>query len=148
MPSYQPSESHSLVEVSRRISKGVITLLSALRFHEFTTQNPFEVWVAVDNKAYVSKFNYPPVRVVYFSGLAFSAGVMTQTIEGINVPIFNEAKTVVECFKYRNKIGLDVALEALREGWWNKRFSVDELYEYATVCRVKNVIQPYFEALI
>jgi predicted transcriptional regulator of viral defense system len=150
VPGYEsePSEHQSLIEVSQRIPRGVICLLSALRFHELTTQNPFEVWVAVENKSYLPKFDYPPVRVVYFSGAAFSFGVNLHNISGVRVRIFNEAKTIVDCFKYRNKIGLDVALEALREGWRQKRFRIDEINEYAEICRVKNVMRPYLEALV
>ena len=116
LPDYEPNEHQSLIEVIHRIPKGVICLLSALRFHHFTTQNPFEVWVAVENKSYLPKIDYPPVRAVYFSGPAFAHGINMHDIDGVKVLIFNEAKTVVDCFKYRNKIGLDVALEALREG--------------------------------
>lgn len=148
LPDYEPNEHQSLIEVSQRIRRGVICLLSALRFHNFTTQNPFEVWVAVENKSYLPKFDYPPVRVVYFSGAAFSVGVNQHDIGGVRVRIYNEVKTVVDCFKYRNKIGLDVALEALREGWRQKRFSMDEINEYAEICRVKNVMRPYLEALV
>lgn len=148
LPDYEPNEHQSLIEVSQRIRRGVICLLSALRFHHLTTQNPFEVWVAVENKSYLPKFDYPPVRVVYFSGAAFSFGVNQHDIGGVKVRIYNEAKTIVDCFKYRNKIGLDVALEALREGWRQKRFGIDEINEYAEICRVKNVMRPYLEALV
>ena len=148
LPDYEPNEHQSLIEVSRKIPKGVICLLSALRFHNLTTQNPFEVWVAVENKSYLPKFDYPPVRVVYFSGFALSTGVERHNVKNIKIPVFTEAKTVVDCFKYRNKIGLDVALEALREGWREKRFQIDEVYEYADICRVKNVMRPYLEALV
>lgn len=148
LPDYEPNEHQSLIEVSQRIRKGVICLLSALRFHNFTTQNPFEVWVAVENKSYLPKFDYPPVRVVYFSGAAFSFGINLHDIGGARVRIYNEVKTIVDCFKYRNKIGLDVALEALREGWRQKRFGIDEINEYAEICRVKNVMRPYLEVLV
>lgn len=148
LPDYEPNEYHSLIEASQKIPKGVICLLSALRFHNLTTQNPFEVWVAVENKSYLPKFDYPPVRVVYFSGFAWSAGVVRHDTKSIKIPVFNEAKTIADCFKYRNKIGLDVALESLRAGWREKRFNVDEIYEYADICRVKNVMRPYLEALI
>lgn len=148
LPDFQPTEHQSLIEVSRKIPKGVICLLSALRFHNIGTQNPFDVWLAVENKSYVPKISYPPVRIVYFSGLALSQGVLQHEIGNLSIPVFNEAKTVVDCFKYRNKIGLDVALEALREGWRGKRFRMDEIYEYAEICRVKNVMHPYLESLV
>ncbi|MEA1932883.1 MAG: hypothetical protein U9N60_00370 [Thermodesulfobacteriota bacterium] len=105
-----------LIEVSRRVPKGVFCLLSALRFHELSTHSPFEVWIAVESKSWLPKIEYPPVRFVYFSKSTLAAGEHTHLLEGVPVKVFNSAKTVVDCFKYRNKIGLDVALEALKEG--------------------------------
>jgi predicted transcriptional regulator of viral defense system len=144
----EPDGYETLIEVSKRVPKGVVALLSALRFHELTTVNPAEIWLAVENKSWIPKIEYPPVRFVYFSADALRYGVERHVIDGVTIPIFNVAKTVVDSFKYRNKIGLDVALEALREGWHNKRFRMDELQEYADVCRVKNVIRPYLESLV
>jgi predicted transcriptional regulator of viral defense system len=138
----------SLVTVARQVPRGVIALLSALRFHELGTQNPFEVWIAVENKSWIPKIEYPSVRFVYFSTAALTAGVERHVIDGVTVPVFNVAKTVADCFKYRNKIGLDVAMEALREGWRDRRFTMDELHEYADICRVGNVMRPYMEALV
>lgn len=142
------SQHQSLIEAAKKGPHGVVALLSALRFHELTTQNPYEVWLAIDRKARRPVFDYPPVRWVYFSDKAMNEGVEEHHLDGVIVKIFNPAKTVADCFKYRNKIGLDVALEALRDGWSKKRFNMDELYYFATICRVQNVIRPYLEALV
>ena len=148
LPERDLGEHQVLIEVSRRVPKGVFCLLSALRFHELSTQSPFEVWIAVESKSWLPKIEYPPVRFVYFSKSALAAGVHTHLLEGVPVKVFNSAKTVVDCFKYRNKIGLDVALEALKEGWSKKIFTMDELTRYAKICRVQNVIRPYLEVLV
>lgn len=139
---------HSLIEVAKRVPQGVIALLSALRFHELTTQNPYQVWVAIDRKARRPRVAYPPVRWVYFSGTALHEGIEEHKLDGVTVKVFSPAKTVADCFKYRNKIGLDVALEALRDGWARKRFTMDELHYFARICRVHNVMRPYLEALL
>jgi len=141
------SEHQSLAEASKRIPHGVICLLSALRFHGLTTQAPFEVWVAVDVKARKPGSNGLPLRIVRFSGAALRSGVEDQFIQGVKVRVFSPAKTVADCFKYRNKIGLDVALEALRESWREHRCTMDDLWRYAKVCRVSNVMRPYLESL-
>jgi predicted transcriptional regulator of viral defense system len=125
----------------------VVCLLSALQFHGLTTQSPFEVWVAIANKARAPKMEYPPLRIVRFSGAALTEGVEKHRVDGVTVRVTSVAKTVADCFKYRNKIGLDVALEALREAWNAKRVSIDDLWHYAQVCRVANVMRPYLEAL-
>lgn len=142
------SEHASFAEVARKYPKTVICLLSALQFHQLTTQVPFEVWVAIPNKAYTPSMEYPPLRVVHFSGKALEQGVEVYQIDGVNVRITNVAKTVADCFKFRNKIGLDVALEALNEAWRSKRVTMDELWQVAAVCRVSNVIRPYLEGLV
>ena len=146
LPETQFTENHSLAEASKRIPQGVICLLSALRFHELGTQNPFEVWVAVDRKARRPQMDYPPVRILRFSGQALTHGVQEHQIEGVVVCVYSPAKTVVDCFKYRNKIGLDVALEALREYRQQRKGTIDELWKYAKLCRVTNVMRPYLEA--
>ena len=125
----------------------VDTLLSALRFHGLTTQNPFEVWMAVGIKARRPELDWPPVRIVRFSGPALEYGVEEHDIEGITVRVYNAAKTVADCFKYRNKIGLDVAIEALRDCWRKQKATADELWAAAKVCRVTNVMRPYLESL-
>jgi len=147
-PGKEISQYQSLMEVAKKAPQTVVALLSALRFHELTTQNPHEVWLAIDRKARCPVIDYPPVRWVYFSGKAMTEGVERHRLDGVQVKVFSPAKTVADCFKYRNKIGLDVALEALRDGWTKKRFNMDELHYFAKVCRVQNVMRPYLEALL
>ena len=147
-PGRETSNHQSFIEVAKLAPKGVITLLSALSFHELTTQNPFEVWLAIDRKAWRPNIDYPPVRFITMSEAGLSSGVEQHVIDGVSVKVFCLAKTVADCFKYRNKIGLDVALEALKEGWQSRRFTIEELSKYAKICRVANVMQPYMEALV
>ncbi len=147
LPGRQVSEHGALAEVARRVPKGVVCLLSALRFHGLTTQAPFEVWLAIENKAITPKLDYPPLRIVRFSGAALTEGVEEHVVDDVTVRITCIAKTVADCFKYRNKIGLDVALEALREAWHEKRMTSDDLWRYAKVCRVANVMRPYLDSL-
>lgn len=144
----RPVSAHgTLAEVARRVPKGVVCLLSALRFHDLTTQAPFEVWLAIDNKAATPKLDYPPLRLVRFSGAALTEGVEEHVVDGVTVRVTGVAKTVADCFKYRNKIGLDVALEALREAWVGRRMTSDQIWHYAKIDRVANVMQPYLESL-
>jgi len=148
LKSYDVTEYHSLVEVARRVPHSVICLLSALRFHDLTTQSPFQVWIAIDPKARLPRPEGVGLRIVRFSGLALTEGVESHEIEGTTVRVFSVAKTVADCFKYRYKVGLDVAMEALREGWRDRRFTMDELWHCAEVCRVVNVMRPYLEMLV
>jgi predicted transcriptional regulator of viral defense system len=147
LPGREVSAHGSLAEVARRVPKGVVCLLSALRFHGLSTQAPFEVWLAIENKALAPKLDYPPLRIVRFSDVAFTEGVEEHVVDGVTVRVTGVAKTVADCFKYRNKIGLDVALEGLREAWYEKRMSSDEIWRYAKVCRVANVMRPYLDSL-
>lgn len=140
------SENQSLVEVSQRVPSGVVCLLSALRFHDLTTQNPFEVWVALPPRSWHPQLDYPPLRVVSLSGAAFTEGVEEHHVGGALVRVYSPAKTVADCFKYRNKIGLDVALEALRDYRRRFRGDTDALWHFAQVCRVARVLRPYLEA--
>jgi predicted transcriptional regulator of viral defense system len=140
------SERQSLAEACKRVPHGVVCLLSALQFHELTTQSPFEVWIAIDVKARRPKLDYPPLRVVRFSKEALAQGVTTHDVDGVEVRVYEAAKTVADCFKYRNKIGLDVALEALQD-YRRQRKSMDKLWRYAEVCRVAKVMRPYVEAM-
>jgi predicted transcriptional regulator of viral defense system len=142
------SEHQTVVQAALRVPHGVVCLLSALRFHDLTTQSPFEVWMAIDVKARAPKEEIIPLRIVRFSGKALIAGVEPHTIEGVKVKVYNPAKTVADCFKYRNKIGLDVALEALRDCWRKKKATSDELWHYAKVCRVARVMRPYLESVV
>ncbi len=147
LPGRAVSAHGTLAEVARRVPKGVICLLSALRFYGLTTQAPFEVWLAIDNKATAPRLDYPPLRIVRFSGAALTEGVEEHVVDGVTVRVTGIAKTVADCFKYRNKIGLDVALEALREAWREKRMTSDDLWRYARICRVANVMRPYLDSL-
>lgn len=142
------TEHHSLAVAAKLVSSGVICLLSALIFHELTTQNPHEIWMAIDVKAHKPRVDSPALRIVRFSGPALREGVETQVIEGVPVRIYCAAKTVADCFKYRNKIGVDVAIEALRDALREKKATVDEIYQFAKVCRVANVIRPYLESAV
>ena len=148
LPGNDVSEHHSLAEACKRAPNGAVCLLSALRFHELTTQAPFEVWLAIGEKAWRPHVDYPPLRIVRFSPAALHSGVEGYQIEGVTVPVFTPAKTVADCFKYRNKIGLDVAIEALKECWRSRRCTMDELWKHAKVCRVQNVMRPYLESIV
>lgn len=147
LPGAEVSEHHTLVQVAKHIPGAVVCLLSALRFHNLTTQAPTQVWIAIDRKARRPAVSDLPLRVVRFSGPALVAGIENHVLEGVPVRVTTPAKTVADCFKYRHKIGLDIALEALREGWRERRFSLDELWAMARVCRVANVMRPYLEFL-
>ena len=148
LPDSEITEHRSLAEASKRVPKGVVCLLSALRFHELTTQAPFEVWLAIGEKAWKPRIDYPTLRIVRFSQATLNAGVEDHQIESVPVRVFSPAKTVADCFKYRNKIGLDVAIESLRECLRSRRCTVDELWHYAKICRIQNVMRPYLESLV
>jgi len=143
-----PSEHMSLLEISHRVPRAVICLLSALRFHEIGTQMPSEVWIALDGKAWAPKISHPPVRIVRFSGEALRHGVQERRVEGGTLRVYSPAKTVADCFKFRHKIGMDVALEALRDCYRRKKATMNELWEAAEVCRVSNVMRPYLEWVV
>ncbi len=147
LPESEATEHHTLAEACKRIPNGVLCLLSALRFHQLTTQAPFEIWMALKGPTWQPRIDRPKIRFVRFSGSAFEAGIEQHTIEGVSVKVYNPAKTVADCFKYRNKIGLDVALEALRECRGERKCTNDELWEYAKVCRVARIMRPYMEAM-
>ena len=147
IPGARISEHRSLAEVSARVPKGVVCLLSALRVHEIGTQAPHEVWIAIPPHMVSPRLDQPAIRVVRMSDAALADGVVRMKIDGVSVPVFNAARTVVDCFRFRNKIGLDVALEALRDGWSRRKFTLDDLWRYATRGRVANVMRPYIEAI-
>ncbi len=121
----------------------MVCLLSALRFHDLTTQAPHEVWMAIDVKARRPKEEILPLRIVRFSGEALTAGVGEHEVEGVGVKVYGPAKTVADCFKYRNKVGVDVAVEALRDCWRSRKATMDELWAAARICRMGNVMRPY-----
>ena len=141
------SEHHSLAVVAKIVPHAVVCLLSALRFHGLTTQDPHQIWIAIDNKARRPSLDSPSLRVVRFSGKALTEGIVTHTIEGVPVRIYSAAKTIADCFKYRYKIGIDVAVEALKDALRHKRTTIDEIHRFAKVCRVDQVIRPYLEAI-
>ena len=141
------SENITLAAVAKRIPNGVICLLSALRFHNIGTQNPPDVWIALKQKNAPPREKDLPLRIMWFSDASYANGIETHTIEGVSVRITNPGKTVADCFKYRNKIRLDVALEALKECLRKRKCSPSELRKYAKVCRVAQVMRPYLEAI-
>jgi predicted transcriptional regulator of viral defense system len=141
-PERSVSEHGTLAEMTRKHPRAIVRLLSALRVHDLTTQKPFEVWLAIPNKARAPKVDYPPLRIVRFSGFALTDGIEEHQIDGVSVRVTNVARTVADCFKFRNKIGLDVAMEVLKEAWRAKRVSMGELWRYASLCRVANVMRP------
>ncbi|MBI4455126.1 MAG: type IV toxin-antitoxin system AbiEi family antitoxin domain-containing protein [Acidobacteria bacterium] len=141
------NENQSLAEACKRVPHGIVCLLSALRFHGLTTQNPFQIWMAIDPKARRPKVENLKLRIVRMSGAALKDGVEEHRIAGVKVPICNPAKTVADCFKFRNKIGLEVAVEALREYRRKHHAGIDELWQFAKICRVARVMRPYLEAL-
>jgi predicted transcriptional regulator of viral defense system len=147
LPNQSISEHRSLAEAAIRVPRGVVCLLSALRVHDIGTQAPFEVWPAIPHHMLSPRLDQPALRVVRMSGKSLTEGTEEITIDGVAVPVFNPAKTITDCFKFCNKIGLDVALEALREGWNKRKVTMDDLWRYATIDRVANVMRPYLEAL-
>jgi predicted transcriptional regulator of viral defense system len=145
--SHTYSAEHALAQVAKRIPGGVLCLLTALRFHELTTQSPAEVWIALPEKARKPRLDYPRLRVARFSGAALTEGVELHQIEGVEVRVYSPAKTVADCFKYRNKVGVDVAVEALRDFSRRYRGGATELARFARICRVTRVMQPYLDAI-
>jgi predicted transcriptional regulator of viral defense system len=141
------TEHHSLAVVAKQAPRSIVCLLSALRFHELTTQQPSEVWVAIGNKSWVPTLNSVKLRIIRLTGEALKAGIESHEIEGVSVRVFNPAKTVADCFKHRNTIGLDVAIEALKDALKRKKATVDEIERYARICRVSRIMRPYFEAV-
>lgn len=147
LPQQSITEHHGLAVAAAAVPHGVICLLSALQYHGVGTQLPAEIWMAIDRRARGPTLRYPPLRIVRYTGAALTAGVERHVLEGRRVKIYSVAKTLADCFKYRNKIGLDVALEALRDAWRTRRFTMDQLDRYAAICRVHRVMRPYIEAL-
>jgi len=143
-----PVSNPDLVIVARRLPHAVICLISALAFHELTTQVPHVVDIALPRGAERPSVDYPPLRVVWFSGPAWSEGVETHALDGAPVHIYSAAKSIADCFKYRNKTGLDVAIEALKFYRQRRDFDANALTKYARICRVERVMQPYLEAML
>jgi predicted transcriptional regulator of viral defense system len=147
LPNADFGEGHSLVEAVKIYGGGVICLISALYFHKIGTQLPYETWIMRHDRSPVRDKGVP-VRIVYCTNRAFFFGIEKHTIEGVEVDIYSPAKSIADCFKYRNKVGLEVAIEAIREGWKMNLFTMDELWAAAKICRVQKLIQPYMEMLV
>lgn len=147
LPEASITERHSQATVAKRVPNAVLCLLSALAFHEITTQNPSSVWIALGKGARKPAITSPSLRIVRLTGPSLTEGIETHKVEGVSVRVYSAPKTVADCFKFRNKIGLDVAIEALKDCVRQKKASINEIYGYAKICRVSNVIRPYLEAL-
>ena len=142
-----PLDNPDLVTVSLRFPNAVVCLISALAYHNITTQIPHEVSVAVPRDSRVPSLDYPPIRAHRFSPEAYKSGIETHLIDGVSVKIYGREKTLADCFKFRNKIGMDVAIEALKLHKTQNGFNLGELIEYARICRVEKVMRPYLEAM-
>ncbi len=147
LPNAEPTEHQTLIEVCQRVPKAVLCLLSALQFHEIGTQLSHEVWIALPEATQTPKLGYPPLRVTRLRGAAYSDGIQTVTKYGAPIRVYGAAKTVTDCFKFRHKIGLDVALEALKDAWRSRKVNMAELSKFAKINRVERVMQPYLEAV-
>jgi predicted transcriptional regulator of viral defense system len=146
-PDRTVTELDHLAQIAIKHPRVVFCLLTALQVHGLTTQSPSEVWVAISPKARVPKYDFPPLRIVRMSDPG--EGITRVAVDGVvHIPVTSIAKTIADCFKFRNKIGLDVALEALRDAWNQKRVTMDELWESAEICRMTNVMRPYLESLV
>lgn len=147
LPDAQVTEHQTLIEVCQRVPKAVLCLLSALQWHEIGTQLPHEVWIALPEGTQAPALGYPALRITRLRGAAYSDGIQTVTEHGAPIRVYSAAKTVTDCFKFRNKIGLDVALEALKDAWRSRKVTMDELGQFAKINRVERVMQPYLEAI-
>jgi len=147
LPGTPTSEHETLAAIAARVPQAVFCLLTALQFHGITTQLPRQVWIAMPRGSHVPKIDYPPVKMIQSTGEAYAAGIEVFERDQVSLKVYGVAKTVADCFKHRNKIGLDVALEALRDARSQKKASADELWHFAKICRVANVMRPYLEAI-
>lgn len=147
LPQTQMSEDESLTAIAIKVPQAVFCLLTALQFHGMTTQLPRQVWLAMPRGSHAPRIDYPPIRMVQYSGQSYSQGIEVFERDRVLLRVYSVAKTVVDCFKHRSAIGLDVALEALREARASQRASADELWRFAKICRVANVMRPYLEAI-
>ncbi len=148
LPDAELTEHQGALEVCQRVPKAVLCLLSALQFHELGTQMPHEVWIALPEGTQTPALGHPPVRVARLRGAAYSEGIETMASQGVSIRVYSAAKTVTDCFKFRNKIGLDVALEALKDAWRKRKITMAELKHFARINRVEKVMQPYLEAVV
>ena len=147
LPSHPGSEHEGLAAIATRVPQAVFCLLTALQFHELTTQLPRQVWIAMPRGSHVPRIDYPPIKMVQMTGNVYAAGIEEHLRDGVKLRVYSTAKTVVDCFKHRNKIGLDVALEALKDARAKRKATADNLWRYAKICRVANVMRPYLEAV-
>jgi predicted transcriptional regulator of viral defense system len=148
LPDHEPTRHTDLATVCARSRNATICLISALDFHELSTQIPRAVWIMIDRSGRRPRIDRPPIHVVYASGKSLSAGVKRHEIEGVEVPVTTPAKTVADCFKYRDHVGLDVAIEALRDCLRQRKATPNDIYEMAKIDRVTTTTRPYLEALI
>lgn len=148
LPEAPVTEHSPLAEVAKRVPHAIVCLISALSFHEITTQIPHEIWLTIPRGAWRPRMDYPPLNLTHVSGAAYTFGVQEHTINGVSAKIYSPAKTVADCFKFRNKVGLDVAIEALREAWRSRAAAMDELVEAAQINRVSKIMRPYLEAVV
>jgi predicted transcriptional regulator of viral defense system len=142
------TENETLAAVAARVPAGIMCLLTALRFHDMTTQSPHEVWIALPPKARIPRLATARLHVARFSGAALTQGIETHVVAGVSIRVYSAAKTVADCFKYRNKIGLDVAIEAAKDYTHTYRGNVDRLFHFARICRVARVMEPYLHAIV
>ena len=147
LPSHPGSEHEGLATIAAKVPQAVFCLLTALQFHELTTQLPRQVWIAMPRGSHVPRVDYPPIKMVQMTGAVYTAGIEEHLRDGVTLRVYSAAKTVADCFKHRNKIGLEVALEALKDARAERMASADDLWRYAKVCRVANVMRPYLEAI-
>ncbi len=148
LPDVEITEHQSALEVCQRVPKAVLCLLSALQFHEIGSQMPHEVWIALPEGTQAPVLDYPALRIARLRGAAYSEGIETVTTYGAPIRVYGIAKTITDCFKFRNKIGLDVALEALKEAWSQRKISMEEIHHFAKINRVERVMQSYLEAVV
>ncbi len=147
LPDSHGSEHESLITIATKVPQAVFCLLTALQFHELTTQLPRQVWIAMPRGSHTPKIVYPPLKMVQFAGEAYSEGVEIVERDQVRLRVYCVAKTVADCFKHRNKIGIDIALEALKDARAKRKASADDLWRFAKICRVANVMRPYLEAV-
>jgi predicted transcriptional regulator of viral defense system len=147
LPGTQGAEHESLATIAVKVPQAVFCLLTALQIHGLTTQLPRQVWIAMPQGSHAPKMDHPPIKMVQFSGDAYVQGIEVVQADQVALRVYGVAKTVADCFKHRNTVGLDVALEALKETLSTRKASADDLWRFAKVCRVANVMRPYLEAL-
>ena len=141
------NENQSILEVAAKVPNGVLCLLSALRFHDLTTQNPFEIWIAIERNTWIPRMDTVRLRVFSFSPKVYETGVEAHTINGVEVKVYSPAKTVADCFYYKSTVGLDVCIEALRDAWRSRKVTMDDLFRFAEIRNVKGTMLPYLNTL-